>query len=507
MGGCRRLESGKGRKAQQGSSRSTSRRILSRDLSQRPPSSSELLLATLSSALGTPSPSASVDLGETQIESLKGPRFSPRFEVPDVEVLAVDAALQRHLQRQALLDQVPLGKSFDPETTAAWLDTVEVREEVDGRYQYNSPDGPDGAELGRGAFGRVLLAVDKHLGRDVALKELLPQVAASPQAQSAELRFVREARISGRLGHPNIVTVYDLGRRRNGQLYYTMKVVRGRTLETALSSATTLEQRLALLGHFSSLCQAIAYAHSQGVIHRDIKPENVMIGEFGETVVLDWGGARVKASPTLNILTSIPPQSDQARWIGTPLYMSPEQASGRTERVDETSDVWALGVVLYQLLTGRTPFEGKNFTELTRKIEAEPLLPIQQLEPRVPDALVKITSRALGKRQQERYPTAREMMLELDAYTSGGRVDAGKSESSAPAPSEPTPLASAPSEPTPLALEPSAPMPLASEPPAQMPFAEVAAPVAKLDRARLHLLLALAIFLAGLALGTLVGAR
>jgi len=165
--------------------------------------------------------------------------------------------------------------------------------ETPGRYTGES-------EHARGGMGRVLLVHDQHLGRDVALKELLPHLASESEPESDRpspvrlsvplvARFLQEARITGQLEHPSIVPVYELGRRRDGSLYYTMKLVRGKTLAQAIHEAGSLRERLKLLPHFLDLCQAIAYAHSRGVIHRDLKPENVLVGEFGETVVIDWG--------------------------------------------------------------------------------------------------------------------------------------------------------------------------------------------------------------------------
>jgi hypothetical protein len=163
------------------------------------------------------------------------------------------------------------------------------------------------AELGKGGMGRVLVAFDHHLGRDVAIKELLPDRAisgtskksrrspGSPMAKSGKLvaRFLREARVTGQLEHPSIVPVYELGKRTDGSFYYAMKLVRGRTLRQAVRECKSLAARLMLLSHVADLCHAVAYAHSRGVINRDIKPENIMVGEFGETVVLDWGLAKV----------------------------------------------------------------------------------------------------------------------------------------------------------------------------------------------------------------------
>ncbi|HPX41950.1 MAG TPA: serine/threonine-protein kinase, partial [Candidatus Hydrogenedentes bacterium] len=157
--------------------------------------------------------------------------------------------------------------------------------EMPGRYTHAS-------EYGRGGMGRVLLVHDESLGRDIALKELLPReigdaetTLSSPVRLSMHLlgRFIQEARLTGQLQHPSIVPVYELGRREDGTLYYTMKLVRGKPLSRAIREAQSLQQRLALIPHFVDLCQAMAYAHSRGVIHRDIKPANVLIGEFGET--------------------------------------------------------------------------------------------------------------------------------------------------------------------------------------------------------------------------------
>ncbi len=366
---------------------------------------------------------SSSELAATQVEA--GGRSDPSLRnattVAELDFLPIDSSLQS----RAMLEMLPVGQSFDPATTAAWLSTVSISDEADERYECASPDGTDATELGRGGTGRVLLTHDRHLGREVALKELLPEGLSSAGRKSAELRLVREARIAGQLEHPNIVTVYDMGRRSNGEMYYTMKLVRGRTLAVAIRSARDLEDRLALLGHISGLCQAIAYAHSQGVVHRDIKPDNVMIGEFGETVVLDWGGARVLPTTQNSLLlSSIPPPPEQRRWVGTPLYMSPEQVEGRVGDVDARSDVWALGVVLYQVLCGTYPFKGKSFTELSNNISEKELRSVRSVEPGVVPELAAIAERALRKVRNDRYPTAREMMRDLEAYRSGAQVSA-----------------------------------------------------------------------------------
>jgi len=217
-------------------------------------------------------------------------------------------------------------------------------------------------EVARGGMGRIMAARDRRLGRAVALKELHQESASSAR------RFVREALVTARLQHPSIVPVYEAGRWPEGVPFYAMKMVSGRSLDAVIRSTPTLAGRLALLPHVIAVAEAIAYAHSERIIHRDLKPANVLVGSFGETVVVDWGLAKDLSRPAGDDPSAerLPVVSGTDATIvgtvlGTPHYMPPEQARG--EGVDERADVYALGAILYYLMTGAPPHAGKTATE------------------------------------------------------------------------------------------------------------------------------------------------
>ncbi len=309
-----------------------------------------------------------------------------------------------------------------------------VSDEPLGRYDFETGSGGQPHELGRGGIGRVVVVHDRFLGRDVAMKELLSEHTTNPNVATTrivalEQRFLREARLTGQLEHPAIVPVFELGRRLNGGLYYTMQRVRGRTLAQLLESARTLGKRLELVAPYLTTCQAIAYAHSRAVVHRDIKPQNVMVGPFGETYVLDWGLARVKGrsdprASDLRLQPDITGNVLEGGAIGTPSYMSPEQAGGKIEDIDEKSDVWCLGAVLYELLTGTPPFTGTSPFDVLGKILKDPVRPVRELEPLAPIELVAIAEKALQRDRHARYPSAAEMAKDVSAWLQGGRVGA-----------------------------------------------------------------------------------
>jgi WD40 repeat protein len=284
-------------------------------------------------------------------------------------------------------------------------------------------------ELARGGMGRVLLATDR-LGREVVLKELLEDHAHE------RARFVREALVTARLQHPSIVPLYEAGRQPDGSPFYTMRRITGEPLSERIRSATGLRERLALLPTVIAVAEAIAYAHSQRVIHRDLKPSNVVVGGFGETIVIDWGLAKVLGEPdepgTGESVSSPPIErgaggsgtdlTAQGVVLGTPAYMSPEQALGLT--LDERSDVYAIGAILYALLTGAAPYSGEsNVAVLSAVLSAPPPAP-QQREPGVPDELAAVVAKAMAREPEHRYPSALGLAHDLRSFQTGQLVGA-----------------------------------------------------------------------------------
>ncbi len=245
-----------------------------------------------------------------------------------------------------------------------------------GRYQLHG-------EIARGGMGVVLKGRDIDLGRDVAVKVLLEKHRDSPEMVR---RFAEEAQIAGQLQHPGIVPVYELGRLPDGRLYIAMKLIRGRTLAALLECrADAGEDRPRLLAVFEQLCQAMAYAHNCGVIHRDLKPSNVMVGAYGEVQVMDWGLAKVigqggvadeerslrsraESEPVRTLRTgSSADESRAGSVLGTPCYMAPEQARGLLDTLDERADVFGLGAILCEILTGQPPYTGPSGDEVYGK--------------------------------------------------------------------------------------------------------------------------------------------
>ncbi|HET6984496.1 MAG TPA: protein kinase [Myxococcaceae bacterium] len=285
-------------------------------------------------------------------------------------------------------------------------------------------------ELGRGGQSIVWRALDRFVGREVALKELTPPgtVDSPGSATAARTRFLREARLTAQLDHPGVVDIHELARRVDGTLFSAQKLVRGRTLKAALAQCRTLQQRLELLPHLVNAAQAVAYAHSQSVVHRDLKPSNVMLGPYGETVVVDWGLAKRRGDSEPTGQTPDPKRAPDTTQegvaLGTPSYMSPEQARGELDAINERSDVFGLGAMLYELLTGRPPFQGADNAQVIEALLRGRLVPVRLLCPQAPAELAAIAERALRSAPADRYPDASAFASELLAYIAGGQVEA-----------------------------------------------------------------------------------
>jgi tetratricopeptide (TPR) repeat protein len=276
-------------------------------------------------------------------------------------------------------------------------------------------------ELARGGMGRVSLAEDVVLGRTVAIKELL-----DPRGDLVA-RFRRELALTARLQHPAIVSIHDGGIWKTGELAYVMRYVTGASLESVIQRAKTLEDRMALLPHAFAVVDAIAYAHARDIIHRDLKPANILVGEFGETVVIDWGLAKDLHAPD----PSQPPargsvqnltETQVGAVIGTPAYMPPEQAAG--EMVDARADVYSLGAVLYHVLAGTGPHEGPSIEAVFMMILDGNIVPLSERVPGLPRDLLAIVAKAMARDRAKRYAHAGELAVDLKKFAAGQLVGA-----------------------------------------------------------------------------------
>lgn len=287
----------------------------------------------------------------------------------------------------------------------------------DERYEF-------GEAFAAGGLGVVRRGHDRRLGRVIAIKELLRD---SPEAAR---RFALEAAITARLQHPSIVPLYDLGWQGEGKPYYCMKLVDGESLEAKIAATTQLSERLRLLEHAIAVADAIAYAHAQRILHRDIKPANVLVGRFGETVVIDWGLAK-----DLSNQLATPPQdsaalplpstgsdlTERGTVMGTLRYMSPEQAEGGS--VDERSDVYSLGALLYHMLAGKAPY-GDVREGLVARVLLGELPGLRTLDPAIPEELAAITQRAMARLPADRYASAAAFAEDLRRFATGRMVEA-----------------------------------------------------------------------------------
>jgi len=274
-------------------------------------------------------------------------------------------------------------------------------------------------EIARGGMGRVVEANDKQLGRLVAFKEALTTDTDTLR------RFARETQITARLEHPSIVPVYDAGKSSNNALFYVMRKVSGRPLERLVAEAETLSQRLALIPHIVDAAQAIAHAHERGVVHRDIKPANILVGDLGETVVIDWGLAKVIGEPDEQTTRPMVDLSDALKTrvgivYGTPGFMAPEQLRGAP--VDERCDVYALGATLYHMLARTPPHHAKTADEMMKAAVAAPPTPIRELVDGVPPDLSTIVDKALAHDATLRYQNARALAEDLQRFLTGQLV-------------------------------------------------------------------------------------
>ncbi|MFW6162172.1 MAG: protein kinase domain-containing protein [Planctomycetota bacterium] len=336
--------------------------------------------------------------------------------------------------------------SPDGETTAAWRRLLDA--DAAGRYVHSGA-------IAHGGMGEILLCVDRNIRRPVAMKRILDAVAGDPARRA---RFVEEAQVTGQLEHPNIVPVHELDRAPDGSLYFTMKLVKGRSLADLLKSMRAAEAGASqksseggaggtsstegfpphslsdLLQIFLKVCDGVAFAHSRGVVHRDLKPSNIMVGAYGEVLVMDWGLAKIVGREDIradDLVTSDRVESGatytlDGAAIGTPAYMPPEQANGELDKINQRSDIYSLGAILYELLTFERPVEGDTPLVVLANAARGRIVPPEQRTPHrpVPRELSAIAMKCLHKLRSRRYQSVPDLQRDIALFLEGRSVTA-----------------------------------------------------------------------------------
>ena len=294
----------------------------------------------------------------------------------------------------------------------------------------------------KGGLGEVSLARDTELNRDVALKEIQSRYADDDDSRN---RFMLEAEVTGSLEHPGIVPVYGLGQYPDGRPFYVMRFIKGDSLKQSAdrfhARDQTAEQPISyhsvgfreLLSRFTDVCDAVEYAHSRGVLHRDLKPGNIMLGKYGETLVVDWGLAKVlgeRQGDHAAEVTFLPSSGDSSAGtilgstVGTPSYMSPEQAEGRLDELGPASDVYSLGATMYYVMTGSRPTSSNELSEILEEIKRGGITRPRERQPKVPPALEAICLKAMALRPEDRYPSPSGIASDIQRWLADEPVSA-----------------------------------------------------------------------------------